>query len=351
MSYTIFGGPGAGRAAGVAAARSERPSPTAESAGPAPAEATSLKALASREYGEDPSADDSWVTIASVMPEQGDHVGDTYVFRLEIVGLSGDDGNLYEPTVSLRDRRNVAPEGLAMLDWAPTVRIPRAKIQTEVAFDVPADAEQHHHPQFRCGLRQHRLREHLADGAGGGLGPGRLACRRGDAAAERAGHHGLRGGLGRRGDAQRPHALHHRSERADAADAPAGPRLRAEPPAGAGGRLHAARRVQRRRLRRDALQRRRRRPPELSLGLRRRRAEHRCRDRSSLCGPRHLRGRPLCAPTAPGRSGTGRRALRGDPEARPFGRDPGRAAVGARARRSTFDGSGSARRRAADRPL
>ncbi len=141
MSFTLFGGPGAG------APPAAPPDATAKSDGrkdaqaPAPAEATSLKVLASGEYGEDPSVDDSWVTLASVMPEQGDHVGDRYVFRLEIVGLTGEDGNLYEPTVSLRDRRNVAPEGLAMLDWAPTVRIPRLKVQTELAFDVPADAQ------------------------------------------------------------------------------------------------------------------------------------------------------------------------------------------------------------------
>ncbi len=140
MRYTIFGGKGAG-----SPPTSPPPDPGAKpdrhKADLAPLEAPSLEVLAKREYGEDPAADDAWVTLASVSPEQGDHVGDQYVFRLDIEGLSGDDGNLYEPTLSLRDRRNVAPAGLSILDWAPTVRIPAAKVQTEVAFDLPADAE------------------------------------------------------------------------------------------------------------------------------------------------------------------------------------------------------------------
>ena len=74
--------------------------------------------------GEDAALDDAWRTLASFMPAQGDRVDGRYVFRLEVAGLAGDDGNTFAPTLSLRDRRNVAPPGLEILDYAPTVRIP-----------------------------------------------------------------------------------------------------------------------------------------------------------------------------------------------------------------------------------
>ncbi|MEK0086023.1 PKD domain-containing protein [Benzoatithermus flavus] len=142
MRYVLFGGSGAeveapplpARSGGSRGKGTER---TAVAEPPRPGG----EVLADVTVGEDATADDAWRTLASVMPEQGAHVGGAYVFRLEVDGIAGNDANLFTPTLSLRDRRNVAPAGLEILDRAPTIRIPDDRRVIEVRFAVPADAE------------------------------------------------------------------------------------------------------------------------------------------------------------------------------------------------------------------
>ena len=55
--------------------------------------------------------------------------------------MAGDDANLYGVTLSLRDRRNLAPQDLEIVDFAPTARVPDKTRITELRFRVPADAE------------------------------------------------------------------------------------------------------------------------------------------------------------------------------------------------------------------
>ena len=68
-------------------------------------------------------------------------MGDRRVFRLLVEGLAGDDANLYAATLSLRDRRNLAPDGLEVFAFAPTVRMPDDESITELRFMVPPDAD------------------------------------------------------------------------------------------------------------------------------------------------------------------------------------------------------------------
>ena len=63
------------------------------------------------------------------------------MFRLEVTGLSGNDGNTFTATLSTRDRRDAPPEGLAIVDHAPTVRVLDNRRVTEVALDLPAAAD------------------------------------------------------------------------------------------------------------------------------------------------------------------------------------------------------------------
>lgn len=130
MRYTLYGGAGA--------ARPQAPPDTPAAAGEANIGGTPL---AEAEIGEDASADDAWRTLASFRPDQGDLVDGRYVFRLEVAGGTGDDGNAFAATLSARDRRNVPPSGLEVLDYAPSVRIPDGRRLTELAFDVPAGTE------------------------------------------------------------------------------------------------------------------------------------------------------------------------------------------------------------------
>ena len=85
--------------------------------------------------------DGKWLTVASFRPDQGELVGDRRVFRLLVEGLAGDDANLYAATLSLRDRRNLAPDGLEVVAFAPTVRMPDDESITELRFMVPPDAD------------------------------------------------------------------------------------------------------------------------------------------------------------------------------------------------------------------
>ena len=142
VRYTVYGGRGAATAPVVAARETggkARRKPPATSG--APGAVSGGTVLADRPIGEDAALDDAWETIASLTPDQGERVGDRYVFRLEVVGVAGDDGNAFEATLSLRDRRNVAPAGLEILDYAPTVRVPDDSRVTEVPFDIPADVD------------------------------------------------------------------------------------------------------------------------------------------------------------------------------------------------------------------
>jgi PKD repeat protein len=141
MRYVLVGGAGA-EAMAPPPAEAKAPG-RGRSDGQEPAADPPLggEVLADVTLGESPALDDAWRTLASVLPEQGAHVGGAYVFRLEVSIASGNDANLFAPTLSLRDRRNVAPDGLEVLELAPTVRIPDDRRLTEVGLDLPADAD------------------------------------------------------------------------------------------------------------------------------------------------------------------------------------------------------------------
>ena len=140
VRYALFGGKGA--AEPPAAPRTEKPARRGAAAAPTePPAALGGERLAETVVGEDAGFDDGWRTLASVRPDQGDHVDGRYVFRLEVTGLSGNDGNTFTATLSTRDRRDAPPEGLAIVDHAPTVRVLDNRRVTEVALDLPAAAD------------------------------------------------------------------------------------------------------------------------------------------------------------------------------------------------------------------
>jgi len=127
--YTLLGGDGAGAPPGW-------PDEPGELETPASAEAI----LAERTVGGDANVDDRWTTLARFQPDDGDLVDGRRVFRLEVEGVDGNDGNLFGVTVSLRDRRNLPPEGLELYGFAPTVRVPDRRHLTELRFAVPPDS-------------------------------------------------------------------------------------------------------------------------------------------------------------------------------------------------------------------
>lgn len=129
VRFTLFGGPGAGTlpVAPIEEIKDE--------------DLRTGEILAERVIGSSSAFDDTWQTIASFTANQGEKEDGHFVFRLLVEGLGGDDANVYMPTLSLRDRRNLPPEGVEIVSFIPTVRIPDDEQVTELRFEVPADAE------------------------------------------------------------------------------------------------------------------------------------------------------------------------------------------------------------------
>src|SRR5690606_29430837 len=108
---------------------------------PEPEQLAAGREIAVRNVGADAAQDGRWRTLVSFSPEAGEAVGDRRVFRLQVEGTTGDDANLYEVALSLREHRNLAPAGLEIFSFAPTVRVPDEDRITELRFAVPEDAE------------------------------------------------------------------------------------------------------------------------------------------------------------------------------------------------------------------
>lgn len=128
VRYVLYGGEGAVTL------------PRVDESGAATPEEADGTVLFERRIGENPQLDDRWATLGSFLPADGAPRDGARLFRLEIEGLSGDDGNLYEVTVSLRERRNLAPDGLALYSFAPTVRVPPGRQLTELRLAEPPAA-------------------------------------------------------------------------------------------------------------------------------------------------------------------------------------------------------------------
>jgi PKD repeat protein len=92
--------------------------------------------------GFDPARDDAWITIAEFAADQGEKVGEHVLFKLTIEGMSGDDANLFDVAVSRRPNRNLAPSGLEMFAFSPSVRVVSKRSVTELRFIPDADTKE-----------------------------------------------------------------------------------------------------------------------------------------------------------------------------------------------------------------
>jgi len=142
--FALFGGAGALTGVPpVVPAAAEAPTGAAAVVAGAKEEARSAgELIAERRYGPNPVADGRWQTLASFLPSDGELVDGRRVFRLLVEGLTGNDANLYTVTLSLRDRRNLVPDDLAIFSYLPTLRVPDERSITELRFDVPPDTAQ-----------------------------------------------------------------------------------------------------------------------------------------------------------------------------------------------------------------
>ncbi|BCH23264.1 PKD domain-containing protein [Mesorhizobium sp. L-8-3] len=98
--------------------------------------------LATAEFGADPALDGRWTTLFSVDAAKGSRTAaGAREFLLLVEGLTGNDGNVFDVTVSRTEDANQPPEGLKLSSFLPTFQVPRGNRQAELGFDVPADAE------------------------------------------------------------------------------------------------------------------------------------------------------------------------------------------------------------------
>lgn len=95
------------------------------------------KILREVSYGSDPVTDGQWVSLGSLRARQGEIIGDRAWFRLEVLGMGGDDGNGYNVDVSLSRDVHRRPEGLEMIAYQPTVRWPGGDFGTRVELQNP----------------------------------------------------------------------------------------------------------------------------------------------------------------------------------------------------------------------
>lgn len=97
------------------------------------------KPIAVKTFGIDSFTDNKWYTFAEFMPEKGEKVKDFYYFKLLVQGMSGNDGNVFNGTISLDPKQNRSPENLTIYNYMPTVNLPRiAKRFAELRFFIPS---------------------------------------------------------------------------------------------------------------------------------------------------------------------------------------------------------------------
>lgn len=67
----------------------------------------------SKTFGSETTYDDKWYTFGPINPLEGELIPELggYIFKLNVDGLSGDDGNLYRLFMSVKNKENVRVEG------------------------------------------------------------------------------------------------------------------------------------------------------------------------------------------------------------------------------------------------
>ena len=123
--FTLYGGMGAFSA------------PTAKNVTPSEKDRRAGIVIKCEKFGIDNFRDNQWYNFAAFTALQGEEIGGKRFFKLLVEGLGGNDGNLFDLTVSLNPKRNLPPEGLKIYNYAPTIRLPETGVLAEMRFFVP----------------------------------------------------------------------------------------------------------------------------------------------------------------------------------------------------------------------
>ena len=128
--FRLFGGNGAYSIPGI-----KKPTPTQS-------DLVSGNLLADEEFGEEPYLDNQWHTFASIRPEDGERVGSFIYFKIVVEGKEGNDGNTFLLAVSSEKHSNIVPDEVEIFTFAPTIRLPRRGVFSEMRFFVPENMQE-----------------------------------------------------------------------------------------------------------------------------------------------------------------------------------------------------------------
>lgn len=128
--FRLFGGKGAYSTPGIKK--------------PTPAQPALLSGIliADEEFGEDPLRDDKWHTLAVVNPEDGENIGKFRYFKLVVEGKDGNDGNTFLVTATRDTLSDDIPPDVEIFTHAPTLRLPRTGVFSEMRFFVPKEVRE-----------------------------------------------------------------------------------------------------------------------------------------------------------------------------------------------------------------
>lgn len=123
--FRLYGGKGAYTA------------PTVRLPSPDEADRTAGQLIVDTTFGISDFSDHKWFNYATFAPGQGEAIGRIIVFKLVVDGMRGDDGNVFDVAVSTDPKRNNPPEGLRIITYCPTMRLPEIGVHAELRFSVP----------------------------------------------------------------------------------------------------------------------------------------------------------------------------------------------------------------------
>jgi PKD repeat protein len=123
--FRLYGGQGAYTA------------PTARSPFPEEGDRLAGDLIADAIFGVNSFSDNKWFNYAAFTPAQGEEVEEIIVFKLVVDGVRGDDGNIFEVAISTHPKRNNPPDGLKIINYCPTIRLPAIGVHAELRFSVP----------------------------------------------------------------------------------------------------------------------------------------------------------------------------------------------------------------------
>jgi PKD repeat protein len=98
-------------------------------------------ALGTLVFGRDEAVDGRWATLFSAEAASGEPLeGGGRAFVLLVEGVAGNDGNLFDVTVSRSSGMNRSVPGARLTTQLPTVQVPPGRQLAELRFAIPADA-------------------------------------------------------------------------------------------------------------------------------------------------------------------------------------------------------------------